>query len=184
MTQTVVNSVVVNAQYGYSDTVLSLARDCLEGVYDDYVFISCGSDSYALITSDSFTLENGIISCDTGHCVQFDCTHHTATITQQIPVTGNYSGAVIGQGGGASQGSFTGNSTISRVVSEYDTTYTMSYDVSNLIISNPDDYVIYGSFDDMPHLIEGVQNYAFAAFMLCFGILAFSLVDRIFRRVY
>lgn len=170
-----------------TDRALQLARDYLQGCYDDYIFFQ--ADAYSSDDS-TFVLLMGDIEENDGSFILHDVREvyfkfHTSVIRYDNSGSGNMNFPVLVEGNStlaSIQKSFTfsyDNADLSSVLSLYygdindDTSFT--HDSTDLV---------YSSFDGYPHLIEGVQNYAFVAALVCFGVLVFKLVDRIFRRVY
>ena len=159
----------------------------MQGCYDEYIFFQ--ADAYSSDNS-TFVLLMGDIEEDNGSFILHDVREvyfkfHTSVIRYDSAGSGNMNFPVLVDGNStpaSMQKSFTfsyDNSDLSSVLSLYygdindDTSF--SHDSTDLI---------YSSFAGYPHLIEGVQNYAFVAALVCFGVLVFKLVDRIFRRVY
>lgn len=56
-------------------------------------------------------------------------------------------------------------------------------DFGALTVSNPNYYLAYGSAEGLPHLVEGVENYAFAQILLLVSMCLFCFVDRVFRHI-
>lgn len=50
-------------------------------------------------------------------------------------------------------------------------------------VYNNNRYVVYGSFEGLPHAIEGVNNYAYTLCLCAFGFIAGYFIQRIFRHV-
>lgn len=170
-----------------TDRALQLARDYLQGCVDDYIFFQ--ADAYSSDDA-TFVLLMGDIDEDDGRFTLHDVREvyfkfHTSVIRYDSSGSGNMDFPVLVEGNSTPasiQKSFTFNyynADLSSVLSLYygdindDTSFT--HDSTDLV---------YSSFEGYPHLIEGVQNYAVAAFVVCFAVLAFRLADRIFRRVY
>lgn len=168
----------------YTDEVIDIARSCLEGCYTDYYFFQYSSTEYVLLVGE---IDFQGLSIITGDVAVYDfVVSPVSTSTQvSIPFSGSQSGSYGGSdGAGGFNGSVTGNSTLNiQTDTKYNVTYTYLASASDISITNSDS-LVYGSADYLPHLIEGVQYYAFAAFCFAVGIVCFKLVDRIFRRVY
>lgn len=183
MTDTaVLTSVSVTSGF-YTDDVLDIARGFTEGCYKDYYFFQYNTTDFCLLIGDLDISDSGV-SASECQCYQIRRT----PVTVQIPVTIPFSGSQNGQYGGSDgvggyNGSVTGNSTYNRPVTSYNYLYD-SYTAYDVSVSNDSDYLVYSSAENYPHLVEGVEMYAFAAFGLAIGVIAFSLVDRLFRRVY
>lgn len=56
-----------------------------------------------------------------------------------------------------------------------------AHDVDSVTVQRYNNAVIYGSFDDMPHLREGVESYAFSTLALLGCCVVFCIIDRVFR---
>ena len=170
----------VSTYSGFDDyAVIDLFKDILEGETREYFAFQYDSDSYILaICNDDALLSP--ISCASEGCTvyQIDVIPHTNTQNRNIPFSGN--GELLGQNGGVIH--LNGNSTYT------DTTTYYSYDLitftSDVSVSNSGSHLIFGSVESMPHLIEGVENYAFTAFAVFIGFIVFSICSCIFKRVY
>ena len=170
----------VSTYSGFDDyAVIDLFKDILEGETRDYFAFQYDSDSYILAICNDDSLLSPI-SCASEGCTvyQIDVIPHSSSQSRSLPFSGN--GELLGQNGGVIY--LTGNTSYT------DTTTYNSYDLitftSDVSVSNSGSHLIFGSADSMPHLVEGVENYAFSAFILAFGVIAFNLFDRIFKRVY
>ena len=174
--------------------VSAFCRDVLQGCYKDYVFYRLSgnnSASYALLIGDSVDVDN-------------DHWYVTASADDPIIMYGfTVDYQIVNRNLSRGSGTYRlpdfidGNSlpTNQPYIFYYnryheDVSVSISY-VKNEIGTFADlgdmpgtTSVLYSSLDGYPRLIEGVQNYAVAAFVLAFAVLAFKLVDRIFRRVY
>lgn len=188
MTDTnVLSSVQVNTAVFYNaDEVLDIARSIVAGDSRDYYFFQYDVDDYYLIipTADYSYSSTGVFSCDSCEVYKITRNVTVTTSTQNLPFSGSENGTVLGiENGGAYHGSVSGNltNTVYNTTVSYQTFY---YDSSGVYVSNPNYYTVYGSFDNLPHLIEGVENYAFAGLLLFFGVCAFVLCDRLFKRFY
>lgn len=170
----------VSVQLGqYTQDVVSIAENCLEGCHDDYYFFQYDSLRFVLITGD-LDFKNGVLTADEAQVIVITRNKQLIPHNNSIsaPFTGNYFGSGAGSVNGSSSFSY---------VDRYDELITYYYDYYtgyNISVSNSLGLLAYGSFDGLPHLIEGVQNYAFAGFLLAFGVIAWRLADRLFRRVY
>ena len=175
-------SVSVASGY-FTDDIVSLARDCLAGSYDDYYFFQYNSTDFCLLVGD-LSFNDSSVTADSCICYQF----RRSPVSVDIPITIPFSGSDNGTYGGSDgAGGYNGNVTGNSSYTLHDTTYNfsmISYTAYSVSVSNDSDYLVYGSADYMPHLIQGVDYYAFSAFCLAFGIIAFKLFDRVFRRVY
>ena len=168
----------------YNSDVLELASAFLEGCYDDYYFFQYSATEYVLLVGD---IQFSGLGCtaSTVRVYDFVCNPVSSAQTVTIPFSGSQSGQYGGSdGAGGFSGSVSGNSTIQiQTDTRYNITYAYTASAENVTISNSS-YLVYGSADNLPHLIEGVQNYAFAAFLFAFAVICFKLADRMFRRVY
>lgn len=174
MNQAVLTGVQVSVA-DYDSAVLDAARGALEGYTDDYYFFQYNVDTWVLVMYD-----DGIVS-------PFGISATDATVIQigrnvvDIPysVSHNVHGTLVGTEEQIFNGSYY------TTEHTYTTSYFIdSYTAASVVVQNPDGYLVYGSAPNMPHLIEGVQNYEYAQTFLLVGICLFVLFDRIFRRVY
>lgn len=165
-------SVAVNVGT-YDSGALEVARDCLQGYSGDYfmfqysdtvyLLVLC-EDDYSYSTTGYFTASNPVV-------IQIEAV--TNTSVKSHTVSGTFSGSVYDR--------FSG----SYYTDETETAYfCTSFQASGIQVTNPRQFLTYGSFDHMPHLIEGVENYAYFQTLLFVCVILFSLVDRIFRRVF
>lgn len=182
MIDTTVQTVVTKGVY--TAECLDIARSFLKGVHSDYYFFQYSDAEYVLLVGDITFQGFSCIGNDVS-IYDFVCSPVTSSQSIQIPFQGSQSGQYGGSdGAGGFQGSVNGNSTLQIQKDDlYNVTFTYLASAENVQISNSS-YLVYGSSDMLPHLIEGVENYAFAAFLLAVGVLGFKLSDRIFRRVY
>lgn len=198
-TKSSITSTTYHMKYFYIDGVdyfhcndaLDLARSYLEGCYDDYAFFqdtaSSANSDYVLLVGD-LDYQNGSLSLD--NCVGYLFRYQNSYSTYVTTRTGSvyFPSLTLVNGSGSSVTSPNHKETISMPIPNYvsNTTtfeiYTMSFENESYTLA-ADDF-IYSSFEGTPHLIEGVQNYAFAAFLLAAAIITFNLIDRVFRRVY
>lgn len=160
----------------YDSAVLDAARGVLEGYTGDYYFFQYNIENWVLVMydGDSVVSPFGLVASDC-NIVQFRKT----VVDTPYSVSHNFHGTLVGTEEQILNGSF--YTTEHQITTSYKIT---SYHRDNVSISNSDGYLVYGSAPNLPHLIEGVQNYAFAGFALCLCVLSFKLIDRIFRRVY
>lgn len=174
-----VNVQMSNTSFDYRyQAALDVARSCLEGYRGDYIFFSYDGDTWALLKDfdNAVYIQGGSFSADSCTCIAI-----SSAIGQYSESLQNYTiqGSLIGTEEQAL------NATISGKVpnSQYRIRYA-SARFTNISVSNPHEYLFYSSYEDTPHLIEGGQNYAYAAFLLAIGVIAFKLSDRLFRRIY
>lgn len=177
------NSVVAVSTAVYEESAISAAKAVLQGSHEDYYFFQYADNDYVLLVGD---ITFNALGCETGLVTVYEFVTFPVSSARSvtIPFSGSQSGNYGGSdGAGGFNGSVTGNSTI-QIQSE--TKYNVSMYVTsaeNIIVTNSNS-LVYGSGSMLPHLIEGVENYAFAAFWLTLCVICFKLFDRIFRRVY
>ena len=198
-TKSTITSTTYSMKYFYIDGVdyfhcndaLDLACSYLEGCYDDYVFfqdtVSSANSDYVLLVGD-LDYQNGSLSLNscTGYLFRYQNSYSTYFSNRIGSVY--FPSLTLVDGSGSSVASPNHKENISLPTLNYisDTTtfqlYTMSFEDESYTLGQDD--FIYSSFEGTPHLIEGVQNYAFAAFLLAAAVITFNLIDRVFRRVY
>lgn len=168
---------------------LDLARDFLKGETSDYLFFYYGDTVENGVPYSQFVLITGDLirtPSDYPPVYQFDSctvrqfyvrdTLHLSTITSQFH--GN-----TFEVDPSPVGSFSGSAATPEVTHTY-TTFSFAYTLTSCQVSNSADQCFYSSFELDPHLVEGVENYAFTACVIAFCVIAFNLADRLFRRVY
>ena len=158
----------------YDASVVDVARSCLEGYTNDYFFFQYSESVYLLVLceGDFSYSTSGYFSASEPVVIQIE--RVSRSYTKSHTVSGNLIGPEVQQ-------RFDGSYYTDESTTEY---FCTSFQASGITVSNPEQYLVYGSFDYLPHLIEGVQNYAFLQTFLIVGIIFFGLFDRIFRRVY
>ena len=190
---TITTQTVVNVGAAVMDTVpVGIARDFLQGYSGDYVFFqysqagALSADEYILITGTdlSFDDETGYIVTGDSFTV-FDIT--ALSSINSISHNDSFSGSVIGVEGGAVAENFSGSITRndSELVQQWLTqVYTVDHAVSivNDGVSGAD-YLVYSSLENHPHLIQGVENYAFLQTVLFLAGICFAVVHGIFKHV-
>ena len=190
---TITTQTVVNVGAAVMDTVpVGIARDFLQGYSGDYVFFqysqagALSADEYILITGTdlSFDDETGYIVTGDSFTV-FDIT--ALSSINSISHNDSFSGSVIGVEGGAVAENFSGSITRndSELVQQWITqVYTVDHSVSvvNDGVSGAD-YLVYSSLENHPHLIQGVENYAFLQTVLFLAGICFAVVHGIFKHV-
>lgn len=169
-----VSSFACDARY---QAAVQVARDYLEGYRGDYVFFAYDPDTWVVLTDfeNGVIWNNGNVSADSCTCFEISVATGSAMARYNL----NLQGTLIGTEEQALNARLTGD------VPE--TGYRVSTALSTPIrvsVSNPNGYLFYSNIDNTPHLIEGGQNYAYAAFLLAIGVITFKLADRLFRRVY
>lgn len=160
----------------YDHGIIEAAKACLEGETGDYYFFQYDASHYVLVVSDDVVITPTTFDASDCLVTVFEAVTTRSPYVVSVPVSGSIGGTM---GGGYFQGS--GQLTQYSETTVY---YAATSQVDSVSVRNPSFYLTYSSFQGYPHLIEGVQNYAVAAFILCFIILCFKLIDRIFRRVY
>lgn len=192
-TNTLSSYYVMGVDVSGFNEVTSFCRDLLEGCYKEYVFYRAagGGSTYLLFIGDSIEVRDGryFVVADSlddpvvyyRFIVSYDIVNRNLSRgsgTYRLPdfVEGN---------------SLPTNQPYIFYYNRYheDVSISVSYEKSESGTEASLDTlggtaVVYSSLDGFPHLIEGVQNYAVAAFVLAFAVLAFKLIDRIFRRIY
>ena len=171
VTSTTVNVSVAN----YEPYVMDVAKSALEGYSGEYFFCQYNVDCWVLIKFEIGTFSNYGISATDCDIVQIDRVRSSS----QVPVYSSIDGTLVG----------TEEQLFHARITSYDTVntesyYVQSYHVNSVSFSNSSGYLVYGSADNMPKLIEGVQNYAFLQTSLLCGIILFKLFDRLLHRVY
>lgn len=157
----------------YDEIVLDVARSCLEGYTGDYFFFQYSDSVYLLVLpSDDWTyVTTGFFAADNSTVIQIECI--TSSYTKSNTITGTLIGTEVER--------FTGSYYTDHETKAY---YCTSFTASHIEVTNDSQFLTYGSADNLPHLIEGVQNYAYLQTVLIIGVIVFNLFDRIFKRVY
>ena len=161
----------------YPEQCVTIAKDFLQGYYEDYYFFQYDVDTWVLLYDfdGDYSISPAGFSLTSGSCSVFEIDRAIGGTSSK---TGHITGALVGDDTQV----FT-NCDISLSEPEYSYyTYVISYS-GNISVSSSG-RLAYGSVDSLPHLIEGVENYAFAAFAFALGVVAFRLCDRLFRRIY
>lgn len=176
MTGQIVSTTIDVSVADYDVCCLDAARGILEGYTGDYYFFQYNTDTWVLLLYDE-----GITISTYGLDASDVTVYNIGKTTVDIPYTtsNNINGALIGTEEQVFHGSY--STTEHRITTNY---FISSYHRDSVSIRNSSGYLVYGSAPDLPHLIEGVQNYAFTGIFICICIVAFKLFDRIFRRVY
>lgn len=178
------NSTVSVSTAIYEESAISAAKAVLQGSHADYYFFQHSDNEYVLLVGD---ITFHTFGCQTGLVTVYDFVVSPVSSARSVtvPFSGSQSGNYGGSDGvGGFNGSVSGNSTIQI---QSDTKYNVSMYVTpadNITVTNNNNCLVYGSYSMLPHLVEGVENYAFAAFWLALAVVCFKLFDRIFRRVY
>lgn len=164
----------------YDSFAVEWARDIVKGHTTPYYFFRFDDDEYILIFADDMVTENGF-DCSAHDCTCLVLFREDTTITDHntIGLTGTIT--EIGTPPKVDDVSLTGDISESDIQSQWKQ-YIVLADGIHVYNS---EYLVYGSeCEYMPKLVEGVTYYAWSAFALCFGIIGFKLIDRIFRRIY
>lgn len=159
----------------YDSAVLDIARSYLEGYSGDYYFFQYALNDYVLLYDfdTPYVISDSGLTC--AGCQVVEITKGTG-----LPIIEDdfvLSGSLIG----TEEQVFSGHAKKSTYTDIY-RTYTGFYPNPVSIIRN--NYLCYSSFDNYPHLIEGVQNYAFIGLVAAVAVAVFKLGDRLFRRIY
>lgn len=193
-TNTIQSYYVMGVDVSGFNEVSAYCRDILQGCYKDYVFYRLtGSNSvnYALLIGDSVDVDEGnwyVTSSSDDPIIWYGFTVNYEIIPRNLNRgSGTYRLPDFIDGN-----SLPTNQPYIFYYNRYyeDVSISISFQKSEIDtiadLGNMADTtsILYSSLDGYPHLIEGVQNYAVAAFVIAFAVLAFKLVDRIFRRVY
>lgn len=190
---TITTQTAVSVGAAVMDAVpVQIARDFLQGYSGDYVFFqysqsgALSADEYILITGTDISIddESGYIVTGENFTV-FDITALSSVFITTN--TDSFSGSVVGVEGGAVVENFSGSYTRndSDTVQQWLTqVYTVDHAISivNDGISGAD-YLVYSSLENHPHLIQGVENYAFLQTVLLLAGICFAVVHGIFKHV-
>ena len=175
----------------HTNEALELAKSYLQGCYNDYVFFQddlsgTTSDYVLLIGTIDVSSQSVHVSSGRGYLFRYVNTYRRNFTTKNGTI--RFPSLTLAQGSGGATALPGISEPFSFDIFDYiDIASNMqlyTVDISEESFSIDSDDFLYASFDGYPHLIEGVQNYAFVAALVCFGVLVFKLVDRIFRRVY
>lgn len=177
--ESVLTNVSVNTAV-FDDVALDIARDFLEGYTGEYYFFQRDLDTFLLLydAEDPQWVSSPFAGFNCSSCNVFQIDRVVSDIND---IRDSISGTMYEIGTDTAIQRFSGNYTHRDLTYAYKTAV---FSVHNVSVSNPDDFLVFSSADDYPHLIEGVQNYAFAGFMLAVGVIVFRLADKLFRRVY
>lgn len=175
-------SVSVGSGDANFQTALELAKDCIKGHLEDYYFFQYDDDEYVLLLSYDMQAYDS-----SNDCSAYDV---TAIVFWRddvsVPVSRSVSlqGTITEVGATPSVDDVLLSGSVSDDPAISSTWHVSNFSVDSLHVYNTS-YICYSSVGDYyPKITEGVSYYAYAAFVLCFGVIAFKLVDRIFRRVY
>lgn len=182
-TQDVTSSTLTSfhvSMYTYDPVVIDMARDYVKGHLEDYYFFQYDEDEYVLILSDDLqSPENTDCSAADCRVIVFYRIDSVSTSSSSVSMSGTITEA--GATPSVDSVSLSGSVSDTVVSSVYQ---ALSISVNSLHIYNSE-WVVYSSVSPVTgKLVEGVNYYAFAGFCLALGIIAFNLIDRIFKRVY
>lgn len=175
-----VGTVVSVGVASYDDDCIQIAKDILQGCYRDYYFFQYDDDDYCVLVADKLNFSDGGCYGEDVTVYQFTKIVENESVSHsiQIPFNGQYAG-VDGAGGVNGSSAFTYVETVENVSFKYLEPYTVN---SATVINS--DYLVYGSGDSLPHLIEGVELYAFTFISLAIAVITYNIGNRIFRRFY
>lgn len=161
-------------QMHYDEDVLSIASDYLNGYSGDYYFFQYAIGDYVLLYDlDNAVIDEEGLSCDGCQVVEFK-------IASGLPlIVDEYQLNLLDVGTDAAI--YRGTARQTHYTNSYKS-YSVYYSGSVSVSRN--DYVVYSSAENYPHLIQGVENYAFIAVCIAIGVICFKLFDRLFRRIY
>lgn len=173
--------------FTHYDEALQLARDYLEGWYGDYIFFQDAASTsstadYVLIKGDCDIQGNVLTVSGSGLLIRYS--NASSNMSSSYSRNYNVNLSEVGQNNSAITGTVSGTQGYFAYLTDK-VTITRRYAIFEdyeFTLGSDDFY--YSSLPDTPHLIEGVQNYAFAAFLLAAAVITFNLIDRVFRRVY
>ena len=161
----------------YDEGVIDIAKSIVSGIVDDY-YVFNYSDSITIVLVGDLDFVNGSVTSDScsAYVIERFVDRTPLTRTEQS----TFSGTIVG----ANPSTFSGSNQSVRTV-DFDT--KVSYQLASGIVSNVEVYnteqtLYYSSFPNSPHLTEGVENYAFAAFVLAFTVISYRLASAISSR--
>lgn len=178
--QTITQTSVSVRSGHFTADLVQLARDALNGYSGDYYFFQYTDTEFVLLMSDDMEYTDGTLTVNEFSAIDFVYDEQLNTVSYSE--SGSVNGSAWGTPGGMQyNGSYNG----SLYVPVADRTYYQWFYSSDqtLTVSNAGHYLTYGSFEGLPHLREGIENYAWMQTALIIGICVFCLADRIFRRV-
>lgn len=164
----------------YDTFAVDWARDLVKGHATSYYFFRYDEDEYILIFSDDMVTENGF-DCSASDCTCLVLFREDSNIIDHnsIGLTGTIT--EIGTPPKVDDVTLSGDVSESVIESQWKE-YIVFADGVHVYNS---EYLVYGSeCEYMPKLVEGVSYYAFAGLALAVGVIAFRLLDFIFKRVY
>lgn len=165
------------------DTALDIARQFLAGYTGEYYFFQSDTYFYVLITGDlEYYPDSGSVVCSesTVYTIQADIFNESDDenlYTRYIDISGTLVGTET------STFSASGDLYEDPVMTCYYTNtsyFEDTFTVVNTAISGYGRYVTYGSFEGLPHLIEGADMYGFAQTFIMLVFFVYLLVQRVF----
>ena len=192
MTHTEIGSLVdisVSAVSGHEfELARDLASDLLQGCYDDYLFFfySSGSVSASQTYSQYILLVGDLTIDQQNYFVSSDCRVYQIYIVVDSSASSesdlDFSGVTVDLDT-SPLSRFSGSGSVSSPDLRYYTSY-YTYTREIVRVSSQVPTVFYSSLDFHPHLVQGgVYIGAVQTVILC-AVVAFSLIDRIFKRIY
>lgn len=167
-----------------------IAKSYLEGCYDDYIFFYNGSQEELNSSYHEFLLILGDLTHTPGvypPYYQFDdCTVYQFFVVDSVissSVRSEFSGRTLDTDA-LPVGVFSGTFTTPDSIHSYTTFAELAYNLDSVQIHNSGGQMFYSSYKHDPHLVEGVQNYAFTLCVFLFVAAVFFLGNSIFKRVY
>lgn len=158
----------------YDDTAVQIARDFLQGYSGEYFFFQYSPTTYVLL----YDFDNAVklptsFSCNSASVFEINVSTGLPLVNTVYSINGTLVGT--------EEQVLSATAQNSKYTNLYKS-YSYAYDSPISITLN--DYVSYSSYPGSPHLIQGVENYAFFAVCLFVGFCIFRLCDRLFRRIY
>ena len=194
MTSTQIGSYVnvgVRPEISEVSTIATEISKCyLEGCYDDYIFFYNGSQEELNSTYYEFLLVVGDLTHTPGvypPYYQFDnCTVYQFFVVDTVvssSVRSDFSGRTLDTDS-SPVGVFSGTFTTPDLIHSYTPFAEPVDNLDSVQVHNSGGQMFYSSYEHDPHLVEGVQNYAFTLCVFLFVAAIFFLAHSIFRRVY
>ena len=163
----------------YDQGAIEIAKSVVSGIVDDY-YVFNYSDAITIVLVGDLDFINGSVTSDSCYAYVIKRSVDRTPLTRTEQST--FSGTILG----ANPSTFSGSNQSVRTV-EFDTKVSYEFargTVSNVEVYNTEQTLYYSSFPNSPHLTEGVENYAFAAFVLAFTVISYRLACSIFKRVH
>lgn len=187
----VVNGSVAQVGVGTMDAgAVQIARDLLSGYSGQYLFYQESSTEYILALTEGLHMESDAYvfdSCD-WYDIKVTYSSHTVAVQESGSASGSASGGYAGYpSAGQYSGSYSGNYSGSFSLQAADPPVyqvQLYHDDDGVTVVNPSHYLLFGSLDGMPSLIEGGVKHAYLTNLLLCGCICFVLISRIFRHVF